>query len=125
MTTFVKDESNNLMSMVTTLCSIVDCHLLKLQRVYEGMCFGHIMFKTCQYATNDEKVTTSLKWVIVKATQENLQKAITWTKKLGKGKHEWETTCVKRGLWLQKLKTLVKKRFSSKVIMFKEVLEVK
>jgi hypothetical protein len=45
MIVFVKDEGNNLMSMATTLRSIVDCHLLKLQRVYESTCFGHIMFK--------------------------------------------------------------------------------
>ncbi len=43
MIAFVKDVSNTLMSMATTLHSIVDCHLLKLQRVYEGTCFGHIM----------------------------------------------------------------------------------
>jgi hypothetical protein len=47
MITFVKDESNNFILMVTTLCSIINCHLLKLQQVYEGMCFGHIMSKTC------------------------------------------------------------------------------
>ncbi len=125
MITFVKDEGNNLMSMATTLCSIVDCHLLKLQRVCEGMCFGHIMFKTCQYVTNDEKVIIGLKQVNVKATQGNLQKIIAWTKKSGKGKQEWEKACVEKGLWFQKLKTLVKTRFSSKVIMFKEVLEIK
>jgi hypothetical protein len=28
---FVKDESINLISMASTLCSIVDCHALKLQ----------------------------------------------------------------------------------------------
>jgi hypothetical protein len=32
------------------------------------MCFGHIMFKACQYAMNDEKVTNDLKHVSVKAT---------------------------------------------------------
>jgi hypothetical protein len=47
MITFVKDEGNNFMFMAPTLCSIVDCHLLKLQRVYEGMCFGQIMSKAC------------------------------------------------------------------------------
>jgi hypothetical protein len=31
--------------MVTTLRSIIDCHPLKCQHVYEAMCFGHIMFK--------------------------------------------------------------------------------
>jgi len=45
------------------------------------MCFGHIMFNTYQYATNDEKVITSLKHIVsVKSTHGNLQKIITWTK---------------------------------------------
>ncbi len=78
MITFVKDEDNNLMSMATTLCSIVDYHLLKLQWVYEGTCFGHIMPKTYKYAINDEKMTKGLKQVSVKATQRNLRKTITW-----------------------------------------------
>jgi hypothetical protein len=34
-------------------------------------------------------------------------------------------TCVERELQLQKLKTPMKKRFVSKVIMFEEVLEFK
>jgi hypothetical protein len=59
--TFVKDESNNLMFMATTLCHVVDCCPLKLQWVYESTCFGHIMFKAFQYATTDEKVTIGLK----------------------------------------------------------------
>jgi len=41
MITFVKNEGSNLMSMATTLCSIVDCRPLKLQQVYEGMCWSH------------------------------------------------------------------------------------
>jgi hypothetical protein len=61
MITFVKDEGNNLTSMAITLCSIVHCCPLKLQRVYEGACFSHIMSKICQYVTNDEKVIISLK----------------------------------------------------------------
>ncbi len=90
---FVKDEGINLMFMATTMCSIIDCHYLKLQRVYEGMCLGHIMFKACQYAINDEKVIVGLKQVDVKATQGNLQKIITWTKKSRKERQEWEKAC--------------------------------
>jgi len=45
--TFVKDESNNLIIMATTLYLIVDCEPLKLLRGYEGTCFGHIMSTTC------------------------------------------------------------------------------
>jgi hypothetical protein len=84
MIAFVKDEGNNSMSMAIALCSILDSCPLKLQWDYEGMCFRHIMSKACHYATNDEKVTIGLKQVNVKATQRNLQKTITWTKKLRK-----------------------------------------
>jgi hypothetical protein len=33
--------------MATTLRSIVDCELLNLIQVYEGICFGHVLFKAC------------------------------------------------------------------------------
>jgi hypothetical protein len=36
----VKDEVNNLGTMVTTLESTVDCEPLKFFWVYEGFCFG-------------------------------------------------------------------------------------
>jgi hypothetical protein len=45
---FVKDEINRLISMVVTICFIVDCH--------EDTCFGHVMSKACQYATNDDRL---------------------------------------------------------------------
>ncbi len=111
--------------MVTTLCSIVNYSHLKLQQVYEGTCFGHVMLKACQYVTNDEKVTTCLKHVNVKAIEGSLQKTTRWTKKLGKGRQEWEKACVERGLWIWKLKTPMKTRFASKVSMFGKILEFK
>jgi hypothetical protein len=43
-------------------------NLWNFKKDYEGMCFGHIMLKACQYAMNDEKVTNDLKHVSVKAT---------------------------------------------------------
>jgi hypothetical protein len=82
--TIVKDEKNNLMFMAKALHSIIDYHIFKIQWIYEGTCFGHTMSKAYRYATNDEKVITSLKHVNVKATQGNIQKPITWTKKLRK-----------------------------------------
>lgn len=36
---FVKDKNSNLTSMATTLHSILNCHPLKLQQVYEGSCY--------------------------------------------------------------------------------------
>jgi hypothetical protein len=43
----VKDEGSNLTIMATILQSIVDCEPLKLLRVYDGTCFGHLMSKAC------------------------------------------------------------------------------
>jgi len=72
--------------MATTFHSIVDYELLNLQRVYEGTCFGCMLFKACQYATNDDKVSMGLSQVSVKDAQTCLQKKITWTKKSRKGR---------------------------------------
>ncbi len=83
---FVKNESNNLGTMATTLRSFIDCELFKLLWVYEGTCFGHVMSKTCQYVTNDVKVLVGLSLVSVKDIQTSLQKRVIWTKQLGKGR---------------------------------------
>jgi hypothetical protein len=44
-------------------------------------------------------------------------------KKLGKGRQEWESACKEIGLKPQKFKTLIKIRFTSKVVFFQETLE--
>ncbi len=119
---FMKDESNNLSTMATTLLSIIICQPLKLNQVYEGTCFGHVMSKVCQY---DNKVYKGLMQVDVKDAQAILQKTITRTKKSSKGRQEWEKVCIECGLLFRKLKTLVKTRFSFKVIMFEKTLEFK
>jgi hypothetical protein len=47
---------------------------------------GHVLFKTCQYFTNDDKVFMGLRQVSVKDAQASSQKTITWTKKSRKGR---------------------------------------
>jgi len=89
---FVNDEGNNLTSMAISLHSIVYCQPLKLQQIYEGSCFDHVMSNACQYATNDDKFL-GLKLLNVENVQINLQKLITWTKILRKGRLEWEKMC--------------------------------
>jgi hypothetical protein len=49
--------------------------------MYKNTCFGHVMSKVCQYATNGDKVSIGLTLVNVKNSQIGLQKSITWTKK--------------------------------------------
>jgi hypothetical protein len=66
MISFVKDEGNNLAIVATTLHSVINCEPLKILRVYEGTCFGHVMFKACQYAINNNKISVRFQYVSVK-----------------------------------------------------------
>ncbi len=63
--------------------------------------------------------------VAIKDAHASLQKTITWTKKSGKGKQEWARAYKDASLCPWKLKTYVKTKFASKVIIFKETLEFK
>jgi len=83
------------------------------------------MSKACQYATNDDKIYVGLRNVNVKKAQSELQKTITWTKKSGKGRQEWEWACFESGMRHRKLKTHVKTKFANKVIMFEKTFEFK
>jgi hypothetical protein len=72
--------------MTITLKSIVSCDILGLTKKIQGSYFGLAFSKIFQYVLIDEKICKGLKYVFVKTTQSNLQKCITWSKKLGKGK---------------------------------------
>jgi hypothetical protein len=61
-----------------------NCEPLKILRVYEGTCSRHVMFKACQYGTNDNKVFVGLQHVSVKDALAGLHKTVIWTKKLWK-----------------------------------------
>jgi len=41
--------------MATTPHSIINYEPLKVLKVYQYICFEHVMSKACQYATNDNK----------------------------------------------------------------------
>jgi hypothetical protein len=64
------------------------------------------------------KVSMGLRQVSVKDAQASLHNTITWIKKSQNGKQEWEKACVESRLSPRKLKTFVKTRFVSKIIMF-------
>jgi hypothetical protein len=76
------------------------------------------MVHVSMIAPNDTKVFVGFKEVSLKATRSMVQKIITWTKKYDKGHSEWHRACLDVGFSHRKLKTLVKIRFASKVIMF-------
>jgi hypothetical protein len=47
----VNNESNNISTMTFILISIVSCQVLGLKTPSIKSCWGHIMFKCCQYVT--------------------------------------------------------------------------
>ncbi len=64
------------------------------------------MSKCCQYATNDLKVCGAMKEVSIKKAQSFFQNTIIWTKKNGKGRHEWAKACRDASLRPKKLKLM-------------------
>jgi hypothetical protein len=77
---YVKDEGTNLISMTTTLEFVNSCEALSLLVPFDGACFGHVMSKASQHATNDDKIFKNLAPISVKSTQVFLQSCITWPK---------------------------------------------
>ncbi len=102
---------------------IVFCVLFILSQPYVAICYGHAMFKCCQYVTNDIKVCNGMWEVFIKDVQSSLHKTITWTKNNGKGKQEWAKACKDSKCHIRKQKTDVKTRFTCKVILLKKTLE--
>ncbi len=66
--TYVKDEGSNLNKLTNALKSIIKCETLGLEKNFQGICFNHSFFKTCQYATINDKVCKNLKYVSIKST---------------------------------------------------------
>jgi hypothetical protein len=65
----------------------VKCEVLCLEENFQGTSFGHVFFKACQYAIDDEKVYRGLKYVSINSAQMNFQKCIAWPKKYGNTIH--------------------------------------
>jgi hypothetical protein len=64
----VKNEGSNLNAMNLFLKFVVNCETLSLQESFNGICFGHVFSKTCQYATTNEKVCKNIRYVFIKPT---------------------------------------------------------
>lgn len=83
---YVKNEGTNLNILVVALTYIVSCAPLQIASPFIGICFGHIMFKACQYVANETKVGVEMKEVSLMEVQNSFQKTITWMKKFGEKK---------------------------------------
>jgi hypothetical protein len=73
----VKDEGSNISIMTNALTFVVSCELLKLTTPFIGSCWGHAMYKCCQYATDDIKMSIGLTSISIKECQSILYNTIT------------------------------------------------
>jgi hypothetical protein len=53
-------EGTDLVSTTIVLKFIISCEALNLLVLFYGTCFGHIVSKATQYATNDDKIFKDL-----------------------------------------------------------------
>jgi hypothetical protein len=90
----VKNEGKKLSTMTNVLKQIVSYEKLGILAPFEGVCFGHALFKACQYATSNEKINLGLQLVNIKFTQSSIQTYIIWFKKSRKGRVEWTKACL-------------------------------
>jgi hypothetical protein len=65
----VKDKGKNLATLNYALSNVVFCNVLKLETPFSSTCFGHVMSKVCQYATNEKKVCQCMKEVYLNDAQ--------------------------------------------------------
>jgi hypothetical protein len=108
--TYVKDEGFNFNAMIGALKSIVNCESFGLEESFQGICFGHVFSKACQYGIIEKFFCRNLNYVSIMSTQVDLQKCITWSKKSGKDKHEWNKACLETRIRPKKLNIQIKAR---------------
>lgn len=72
--TYVKYKGGNLSTLTQVLILVVSCGLLGLTIPWQGLYFGHVFNKACQYACNDTKNFIGFREVNLKAIQSTLQK---------------------------------------------------
>jgi len=73
---YVKDNGSNLTIMIIALKAVVNYEPLGLEESFQGICFGHVFSKTCQYGIAKEKVCKDLNYVSIKFVRVDLQKCI-------------------------------------------------
>jgi hypothetical protein len=64
--TYVKDECSNLNTLTNVFKYVVKCEASCLEENFQGTYLCHVFFKACQYATTNEKVCRSLKYIYIK-----------------------------------------------------------
>ncbi len=66
---YVKYKGTNLSTMTNVFKQIIRYKKLGILAPFEGVCFGHVFKKTCEYATFVEKFNLGLQHVNMKFAQ--------------------------------------------------------
>ncbi len=74
----MKCVGTNFVSMTITLKSKISCEALSQPQHFDGSCFGYVMSKAIQYATNDNKIFKDLALINVKTTETSFKAYIIW-----------------------------------------------
>lgn len=82
---YVKNKGANL-NVMTMVLKFGNCEILGSNESFEGTCFGHSFSKTWQYVTTRKEFAKKIKYMSIKVVQLNVQKCITWPKKLKESK---------------------------------------
>ncbi len=73
MSCYGKNEDINMFMMTNALKQIVNYEELKILTPFEGVCFRHALFKAYQYATFDEKLSSSSQHVNINSIQSSIE----------------------------------------------------
>jgi hypothetical protein len=95
---YAKYEGINLSIMTDVLKQIITYEELAMHAPFEGVCFVHDLFKACQYATSDGKVSSGLQLMNIKTPQSSIRSYTTWPKKSSKRRIECMKACLTIGL---------------------------
>jgi hypothetical protein len=90
---YVRNEGTNLNTFAFTFTCFVSYALLQLVAPFSG----HVMSKACQYAINDTKIGVGMKETNNRCPKWLGKNHYISTKKLGKGRQEWESMCKETG----------------------------
>jgi hypothetical protein len=100
---------------------VASCALLQIALQFIVSCFGHLMFKTCQYATNETNVWVGMKEVSLMNVRVIYKISSHGWKNIERKGMNGLLTYKETSLKPRKLKALIKTRFASKCIILKNI----
>lgn len=115
-TACVKDAGSNLKKCTQSIREITDCGAMGLDTCFDGVCFAHTLSGACNTALVGA-IDSKFGQISSPKAMSELQDCIQWTKKRGKRRDAWFSSCFTRGKTQRKTPTPVKTRSASSIVM--------